>query len=256
MTTIFQKVDSLEYAEGREVPSHHTARIWWQVDGGDIQSGEIDLTSANLAEYEAPIEKLLKVSDPIPGDRQNRRQPGDPWLAAPGKKSKAVALKPDGTPDMMAGKRRRKEMVAWVDENQITAPDGSGRPAYLSPKGNKTWPRWLDRVYERYLETGEILVPGQREIRASEDMQRSATQSLRRSGLLPGQPGELCKRGQSPDSQTRKPVTSTCAQCSLAGTTRKIPASRPRWKDTGRSPGTSATSKLTPLTKQKQSPST
>jgi hypothetical protein len=179
MTTIFQRVDSLDYKRDQaENPSQHIVRISWQVDGGPVRSGEVDLTVAHLVQYAVPIEELLDASEPIQG--QTLPTTGPP-SARSGKK-RAVARYPDGSVNMAEGKRYRKGQRKWVDDNGIRAlPLGEGmpipdRPAYITPSGNISWPKWVDRAYEQYLETGDYTLPkSMTEVRETETRMRNTS---------------------------------------------------------------------------------
>ena len=188
MTKIFQRVDSLDYEKDQtETTAQHTVRIWWQVDGGPVRSGELDLTDLHLNEYAVPIEGLLAASEPLPVD-------GPPKLvrSAAKKPSRAVQRHPDGRVNVAAGKAYRKKQKEWVDENGIKSLDGTDRPAYLTPGGSFGWPKWLDRAYEHYLDTGEIIVPASlEEVRTWEYQQRRATvrgNFAARKGQVTGDP--------------------------------------------------------------------
>jgi hypothetical protein len=152
MTRIMRRVDNLDFAkDGTETPAAHTLRMVWQVDDEPPVKASLDLTVAHLEEYLESLRLLAEHADDENGGTPKRARAE---IAARG--SQASPVRDQG---LGASRRWRGQMKKYVDQHDIRAVDGPDRAANYTPGGGWYWPHWLDRSYEHWLNTGEVVVP-------------------------------------------------------------------------------------------------
>ena len=152
---ILQKADDLDYAGVGLVPAKtvtvaaHTVKLTWQVDDGEVQAAELDLSDEHLAEYDQHMYVLIHAY------RLNNTQPG------PLAESHGIPLvaPPQEGAGIGVAKSYGQAVKKFADYYGITRLDGSGKPAYETPKGGFYKPGWLTKAYDYWVETGEVVLP-------------------------------------------------------------------------------------------------
>lgn len=156
MTAIIQLVDNLDYAaDGTETPAAHKIRFAVQVDDGDVESFELDLTEEHTQVYLTTLRKLGEHANP---GTSGGTIPARRAVTAPRKpkKSKASPVRGEG---LSASKQYRRAQREWIEKYGISRLDASGLPANRTPAGGDYWPEWLNESYEHFLKTGDVIVP-------------------------------------------------------------------------------------------------
>lgn len=151
---IMQRIDDLDYAGVGKFPAKtetaatHTVKLTWQVDGGKPETAELDLSDEHLAEYGQHMFVLLHAYQVNNPKSPVREEPEDDRVPRP----------PDDA-DLSQRRRYRKSERKFADRYGIKALDMPERPAYKTATGNWQWPKWLDRAYDHWLATGEVVLP-------------------------------------------------------------------------------------------------
>jgi len=144
---IMQRIDDLDYAQDKTETvlapgTGHVVRITWQVDGGPVREGMLDLSDKNLELCSGPVEMMLAAA-----------QPGSPRASEP----RPAPVLPMGT--KTESRRYRRDMKTFADQYHIRALTPPDRPVYETPSGARYWPTWFERVYTKWLQTGDIELP-------------------------------------------------------------------------------------------------
>ena len=134
---ILERYDDIDYARDRTktLAEHINVPLCWK--GTEIP---VDLSAANyerLSELLDPVVKAVKSRD-LTADGRARKGKGKGKKRAPGRRSNEYYA----------------ELRAWVDANEITKKNGTGKPAYASTDPDRyDYPDWLIAEYDEYLET-------------------------------------------------------------------------------------------------------